>query len=213
MFTVSNTKTEAYKSKRLDNIAIDVKSHRILRQLLAENPYLEDISRLLASANETDNELALDNTKLRITINGDNAEVLVLYTANGVDFSAKSLRLVFQNHALQGLSDDWFLYKVGSTQVNVSREEAVQIARNAAEDFEWNASGVQVSDFEILTEPVSALFFPHPRTEPLTLVPYWYITLHLDRIYPDGVNSITVGIWADTGEVANIQALSGQATT
>ena len=180
---------------------------------VTDDPYLEDISRLLASANETDNELTLDNAKLRITINGDNAEVLILYTANGVDFSAKSLRLVFQNHALLGLSDDWFLYKVGSTQVNVSREEAVQIARNAAEDFEWNASGVQVSDFEILTEPVSALFFPHPRTEPLTLVPYWYITLHLDRMYPDGVNSITVGIWADTGEVANIQALSGQATT
>jgi hypothetical protein len=176
-------------------------------------PYLEEISRLLASANETNNEQTLGNTKLRMTIDGDNAEVLLLYTANGVDFSAKSLRLVFQNHVLQELSDDWFLYKVGSTQVNVSKEQAIQIARNAAKDFEWNASGVQVSNFDVLNEPVSALFFPHPRTEPLTLVPYWYITLYLDREYPGEVSSITVGVWADTGEVANIQALSGQVVT
>jgi hypothetical protein len=176
-------------------------------------PYLEEVSMLLASANETNNEQTLGNTKLRMTIDGDNAEVLLLYTANGVDFSAKSLRLVFQNHVLQELSDDWFLYKVGSTQVNVSKEQAIQIARNAAKDFEWNASGVQVSNFDVLNEPVSALFFPHPRTEPLTLVPYWYITLYLDREYPGEVSSITVGVWADTGEVANIQALSGQVVT
>ena len=177
------------------------------------DPYLEEIRRLLSLANETNYELTLDNAKLRITINGDNAEVLILYTVNGIDFSSKSLRLVFQNHALRELSDDWFLYKIGGTEVNVSKEEAVQIARNAAEDFEWNASGVQVSNFDVLNEPVSALFFPHPRTEPLTLVPYWYITLYLDRTYPGEVNSITVGIWADTGVVANIQALSGQALT
>jgi len=179
----------------------------------ASDPYLEEISRLLASADETTNEQTLGNTKLRMTIYGDNAEVLLLYTANGVDFSAKSLRLVFQQHVLQELSDDWFLYEVGDAQVNVSKEQAIQIARNAAKNFEWNASGVQVSNFNVRAEPVSAVFFPHPRTDLLTLVPYWYITLYLDKEYPGGVNSITVGVWADTGKVANIQTLSSQVVT
>ncbi len=177
------------------------------------DPYLEEISQLLALANETSNELTIGNTKLKISIDGDNAEVLIMFTANGVDFAAKKLHLIFHNHALQELTDDWFLYDIGGTQVNVSKEEAIQIARNAAEDFGWNASGVQVSDFEILNEPVSALFFPHPRTDPLTLIPYWYVTLYLDRMYTGGVNSIAVGIYADTGEVASIQALSGQPVT
>jgi len=173
-------------------------------------PYLEEMSRLLASANETATEQTLGNIKLKMTVYGDNAEVVLTYTANGFDFSAKSLRLVFQQHNLQELSDDWFLYEVGDTQVNVSREQAIQIARDAAKNFEWNANGTQVSNFNVLAEPVSAVFFPHPRTKSLTLVPYWYITLYLDREYPGGVNSITVGVWADTGEVANIQALSSQ---
>jgi hypothetical protein len=176
-------------------------------------PYLEEMSRLLASANETATEQTLGNIKLKMTVYGDNAEVLLTYTANGFDFSAKSLRLVFQKHVLQELSDDWFLYEVGDAQVNVSREQAIQIARDAAKNFEWNINGVTVSNFNVLAEPVSAVFFPHPKTESLTLFPYWYITLYLDREYAGGVNSITVGVWADTGEVANIQALSSQAST
>jgi hypothetical protein len=176
-------------------------------------PYLEEMSRLLASANESATEQTLGNTKLKMTIYGDNAEILLLYTANGVDFSAKSLRLVFQKHVLQELSDDWFIYEIGDTQLSVSQEQAIQIARDAAKNFEWNINGVTVSNFNVLAEPVSAVFFPHPRTELLTLFPYWYITLYLDREYPGGVNSITVGVWADTGQVANIQALSSQAGT
>jgi DNA-binding transcriptional ArsR family regulator len=176
-------------------------------------PYLEEMSQLLASASKTNNEQTLGNTKLSVTINGDNAVVLLLYTANGADFAAKSLRLVFQKQVLQELSDDWFFYDIGSTQVNVSREQAIQIARNAAKDFKWSADGEQVSNFNVLNEPASAVFFPHSRTEPLILVPYWYVTLYLDREYPGGVNSIAVGVWADTGEVANIQALSSQIVT
>ncbi len=139
---------------------------------VANDSYLAEFGKLLSAATETNTEVTMGDTKLQITINGDNAEVTLLYTANGFDYSAKKLRLVFQNHALQEVDDDWFLYKVDSTQVDISRNEAVEIARNAADNFEWNVSGVKVSNFNVLNEPVSALFFPHPRTDPLTLVPY-----------------------------------------
>jgi hypothetical protein len=180
---------------------------------VTNDSYLDEFGKLLSAATEANTEVTMGNTKLRIAINGDNAKVTLLYTANGFDYPTKSLTLVFQNHALQEIDDDWFLYKVGSTQVDISRNQAIEIARNAADDFEWNANGVQVSNFNVLNDPVSALFFPHPRTDPLTLEPYWYITLYLDREYPGGVSSITVGVWADTGEVANIEALSSHVLT
>jgi hypothetical protein len=182
-------------------------------QSISNDPYLEEMSNLLASADRVPTEQTLGNIKLKVTIDGDNAEVLLMYTANGYDYSAKSIRLVFYKNVLQELTDDWFLYNVSSTPVTVSRDQAIQIAKDAAKNFEWNASGVQVTDFNVLAEPVSAVFFPHPRTDALTLVPYWYITLYLDKEYAGGVNSITVGVWADTGEVANIQALRSQAGT
>ncbi|TRO48006.1 ArsR family transcriptional regulator [Candidatus Bathyarchaeota archaeon] len=173
---------------------------------VSDDPYLDDMSTLLASADEVNTELTLGNVKLKATVYEDNAEVILMYTANGFDYSTKRIRLVFKQHVLEELSDDWFLYKVSNAQVSVSRGQAIQIARNTAQNFEWNADGVQVTDFNIIAD--SAVFVPHPRTESLTLVPYWFVTLYLDKEYPGGVNSITVGVWADTGEVANIQAKS-----
>jgi DNA-binding transcriptional ArsR family regulator len=172
--------------------------------------YLEEMSKILASVNETENiEITEGNTKLKVSISGDNAEVLWLYTENGVDFSPKSLSLVFENHILKELTDGWFLFTIGSTEVNISNEEAIQIARNAVQGFTWEADGVVVSGFSVLEEPVSAVFHPTLREEGLALVPYWEVTLYLDKVYPGGVNRIVVGIWADTGEVRRITTLSG----
>ena len=173
-------------------------------------PYTEEMSQLLSSANETNGDQTLGNTKLRISAYGENAELWLYYTENGTDFSAKRLRIVFLNHVITELSDDWTLYKIGTAQVNISREQAIQMAKTAARGYSWNSGGVQVAGFEILDEPISAEFYPHSKTADLTLVPYWYVTLHLDKTYPGGVNVIAIGVWADTGEVANIQALGDQ---
>ena len=181
----------------------------------SDDPYLEEMSTLLNSVSDTNTEHTLGNTKLKVTIYGDNAEVLLMYTKNGYDYSAKNVRILFYKNVLQELTDDWFLYTVSDAlQVSISSEQAIQIAKNAAQNFDWTANGEQVTQFNILAEPVSAVFFPHPRTDDsLILVPYWFVTLYLDKEYPGGVNSITVGVWADNGEVANIQALSSQVST
>lgn len=179
----------------------------------SDESYLEEMSKLLASANLTSSEQTLGNIKLKITVYGENVELLLTYISNEHNYSAKSLRMLFQSNVLKEMNDDWFLFSVSDAQMNISEQEAVQIAGNAAQNFEWTADGVTVSDFTINTEAVSAVFYPHPRNIPLKLVPYWYITLYLDKIYPGGVNGISVGVWADTGEVANIQPLSSQVST
>jgi len=171
--------------------------------------YLEEMSSILASVNETETtEITAGNTKLNISISGDTTEFLWLYTENGVDFAPKSLSLVFENRVLKELTDGWFLFTIGNTEVNISSEAAIEIARNAAEDFTWRADGTLVSDFNVLEEPVSVMFHPTPR-EAVALVPYWHVTLYLDKEYPGGVNSIAVGVWADTGEVRQIKESSG----
>ena len=172
--------------------------------------YLKEMSSILATVEETENtEITEGNTKLKVTISGNNAEILWLYTENGVDFSPKSLGLVFENNVLKELTDGWFLFTIGSTEINVSREEAIEMARNVVQDFTWEADGVVVSDFNVLQEPVSAVFHPTLREKGLALVPYWEVTLYLDKVYPGGVNRLAVGIWADTREVRRIVTQSG----
>jgi hypothetical protein len=173
-----------------------------------DESYLDEMNMLLSSVNETGGDQTLGDTKLTISSYGNNAEFTLQYTENGSDFSAKNVHIVCQNGVVTEFGDDWFLYNIGSTQISVSREQAIQIAKNAVRNYSWNANGTQVSNFVVLEEAVSA-FYPHPRAETLTLYPYWYVTLYLDKTYPGNVNLITVGIWADTGEVANIRTLSG----
>jgi len=173
--------------------------------------YLEAMSAMLDSVNETANaEVVAGNIKLNVTVSGDTTKFLWMYTENGVDFSPKSLYLVFENRVLTELTDGYYLFTIGTTEVSVAtEEEAIQIARNAVKGFTWTADGVVVSDFTVLNDPVSAVFHPTIREEGLALVPYWEVILYLDKVYPGGVNSIIVGIWADTGQVRRIITSNG----
>jgi DNA-binding transcriptional ArsR family regulator len=172
--------------------------------------YVKEMSSILATVEEIENtEITQGNTKLEITLSGNNVEFMWLYTENGVDFSPKSLDLVFENNVLKELTDGWFLFTIGSTEVNVSREEAIEMARNAVQDFTWEANGVVVSDFNVLQEPVSAVFHPTLREAGVALIPYWEVTLYLDKVYPGGVNRLAVGIWADAEQVRRIVPQSG----
>ena len=173
--------------------------------------YLEDMGNMLDSVEEIGNiEITDGSIKLKVSVAGGRTEFLWMYTENSVDFSPKSLSLVFENNVLKELTDGYFLFNAGTTQLNVaSEEEAIEIARNAVEGFTWTAEGVVVSDFIVLEQPVSAIFHPTLREEGVALIPYWEVTLYLDRVYPGGINRITVGIWADTADVRRIRTASG----
>jgi hypothetical protein len=185
-------------------------SKNLLGRLIAyeDTSYLNNLSGTLALVNKDENiQINEGNIKLNITVAGDRAQLLWTYMENGVDYSPKSLNLVFQNRVLTELTDGWFLFTIGSNTVNISSDRAVEIARNAVKGFSWNTNGTTVSSFNVLSEPVSAVFHPNTKNS-LALYPCWYVTLYLDKTYPGGVNSIAVALWADTGEIAQIKATS-----
>jgi DNA-binding transcriptional ArsR family regulator len=150
--------------------------------------YLADMNSLMTQATVESNGTIVNQTKFQISGSPDNQEVLLMYVENGVDFSAKSLRAVYQNDLLTEFTDGWYLLTVGSTQVNVNQQQAIQIALEAVEGFSWEADGTEVSDFTVVEGDATAQFIPHPRAEAsLDLVPYWYVTLPLDKVYPEQV--------------------------
>ena len=114
----------------------------------------------------------------------------------------------FDSGLFESLVDGWNLFHVGSTEVNISDKEAINIAIKYAKNYSWNAEGMTVTEFNILEEPISVVMLPHLREEPLALIPYWYVTLYLDKVYPGDINRIAVGLWADTGEIAHCNELS-----
>ncbi|PVX26318.1 MAG: hypothetical protein CW691_01745 [Candidatus Bathyarchaeum sp.] len=175
----------------------------------AGGSYLETMRTILNTINNAeDTEKTVDDIKLIISTEGKDTEIQWIKTVNDIDYQAKGVSLSCANGVLETLTDGWFLFNVGSTEVNISEEEAIQIAMNNAQDYSWTADGVEVTAFTILEEPASANLWPHIREEPLELIPYWYVVLQLDKVYPGNVNSIGVGIWADTGAVSGYKAIS-----
>jgi DNA-binding transcriptional ArsR family regulator len=171
--------------------------------------YIEEMSNLLSQVNQTQNTVVTaGNMKFQITQLGDTTEFLWMYTDKGVDFNAKSLRMTFQNNILTSITDGYFLFTVANTNLAISEEQAIQIAKNYVKTLTWNIEGKQVSGFNTLEEPVSVQFVPHPRGNSVALVPYWYVVLRLDKTYSGGINEVTVGLYSDTGEVVDVQMLA-----
>jgi len=194
-----------------DNIGILQTAKNTLEGYMAysKDVYLDEMRRLLDSVNHTQNiEVTSDNMKLQIRLRGEIAEFMWLYTEEGVDFSPKSLRMVFQNRVLVSLIDGFFFYTIDSTEINVDQQEAVTTAINHIKTLTWIIDGEKISGFNSQAEPFYIEFVPHPRNNSVALVPYWYVVLSLDKTYPNGINQIAVGIYADNAEVADIEMLS-----
>jgi hypothetical protein len=175
----------------------------------SSDSYLAGMAQLLNTVNTTQGTTVTSgNLKLQITVTGSSAEYLWMYTENGVDFSAKSLRMTFSNGVLIALTDGYFLFTVGNTDLNVNSAQAQAIAKAYIETMTWTINGTQVTGFSV-QRPVSSELLPHPRGDSVALVPYWYVVLELDKTYADGFDRASVGVWADTGKVADVQLLTG----
>jgi hypothetical protein len=168
--------------------------------------YIDEAAKLLESANNTDTDQMLGNIKLRLENYGATAEAKIMYTEGGTDFESKCMTVKFENGIISKFSDDFFLYKVGSSQVNVTKDQAISAAKNAVKSFSYNSSGSQVSNLQVLESPTYAMLVSHTKeANSLTLYPYWYVTLYLDKTYPGGITQVSMGIWADSCTVENIQ--------
>ena len=172
--------------------------------------YLDNMSKVAASFNTLANsEITEGNIKLSIVVSGNESTIWWMYTENGVDFEAKSLRMVYEDGVLTDLLDGWYLFTIGNTKVDVTADRAIEIARDAVKNFTWQVNGIAVSGFNVLSEPVSVTFHPNPREVSLALIPYWQVILYLDNVYAGGVTRLAVGVWADTGAVAQITTQTG----
>jgi len=136
-----------------------------------------------------------------------------LYTYNEADYHT-GLRLSFKKGSLYTFSDSRY-FTIGSTNVDISKDQAVSIAKIRAQNISWSlktsdTSSVQVSNPTILDDYTSAELLTAPR-EPLVMYPYWQVSLTFDKIYPGSVYGVSYSIWADTGEVfyGNLQMIGG----
>ncbi len=137
------------------------------------------------------------------------------YMINGIDAPSKCVALCYENGFLKYFIDNWNLYTIGSTSVNISEKQAIDIAIQRAQEFSWKMGSDKVTlylqNFAVANAMVwetvflSNLNADNPRSEdPLALYPIRHVWVALDKFYPGNVYGINVYLWADTGDVAYI---------
>jgi hypothetical protein len=187
----------------------------------SEASYCNTMRSMLDSVEANKNTTkVVGDIKLEVTVTANRTDFRWKYCFNGVEATSKCVVLNFKDGFLKYFIDTWSLYTIGSTDLIVSEEEAIEIAMNTAESYSWNVSmggdnpPVTVTEFNIVGVFETELSLGNYPTKdesrggnPLTLYPGWHVKLYFDKLYPGNVYGLSIGIWADTGEVNDVSTL------
>ena len=202
--------SQVYTQKQPNGILQIAKASLEGYKVYSGDEYLDEMYSLLAKVNTTEStSITEGNMKLQIINSADTTQFEWMYTEKGIDYQAKGLRMTFQNNILTTMTDGYFLFTVGSTNMAISQDQAVVAAKNYVKTLTWNIDGKVVSGFSALDSPVSVQFLAHPKGNSVALIPYWSVVLRLDKVYLGGLNEVSLGIYADNGQVSDIQMLNG----
>jgi hypothetical protein len=168
---------------------------------------LTEMKRMLNYADETKN-MTLISGNLTLTIRnlssttyfGNSTVFQWRYTINGVNYPG--ITLSFRNGAFDGLNDRRDLYEIGDTTINISKEQAINIAIDEVNNnYSYDmGGGITISDFNVTKDRAVAWLGTSTR-EHFVLYPIWNVMLYLDKRYPGSVYGILVHLWADSGVI------------
>lgn len=162
------------------------------------DPAVQQYMEILSNVNEeTNTTITEGNVSFELTVEVEEASFSWVNTFNGAKYT--KIDFSFWNNGEFAIIDDRY-NKIGSTDVKISKDEAVALALERVENMSWTVEGVKVGNVSILDNRTSAALLTAPK-EPLVLYPYWQVSLTFDKVYPGNVYGVTYNIWADTGEI------------
>lgn len=179
-------------------------------QIYTADEQITQMKQLLDTVDVTSNSTkTADNLSIKILVDGTANKTYLTWgnMLNGADYSR--LKIVFQDGQFCRFYDDRSFYKLGSSEVNISKEEAIDIALKHVESFSYTYKNQKIT---LTSENIDKnLISTQPnflnKTIPMVKYPCWIVNLGLDDLYPGDIAFIKVMIWADTGEVISAEAL------
>jgi len=148
----------------------------------------------------------LGDLKMRVTESDGLMAIDWVRTINGLDFPT-GLGISLNNGVIEGFADQSSFFKIGSVDVNISREEAVRIAREEAKTYStvtlW---GIGTFRFRVKEEP--SIVRLQVGTGNFTSYPYWNVWFAAN---PEvhSVTGVEVHMQADTGEITHSRITQG----
>jgi hypothetical protein len=167
---------------------------------------LNTMKSMLATIDlNTNQSKTSSNLKLEVIVGSDLTSILWVRTQNGVDYS--QLALNFKNGNFLDFFDSRSYITIGSSEVNISKEQAIDLALKQADGFSYSYNGEVVENLTIVEDKIKAELKATVRYNPSEYYPCWTIDLPLNAVYPGSIYYIQVKIWADDGHVISCKAM------
>ncbi|MFA5364676.1 MAG: hypothetical protein WC325_05785 [Candidatus Bathyarchaeia archaeon] len=206
-FRVYNDKGSPVYKQTPSTILNEAKETLERFQNVSKVMYPPEITNLLhaVNSNATECTLTSNNVKLAASIQGNGGALNWFYVANGIEYTRKSVRMTFSNGRLTFFGNDWNVYSVGNTNLNVTKQEAIETSIQRAQSHKLVFDD-KPEPFILAQDKVNIQLWAVER-EPLTLQLTWHVKIpFVQPVY--GVYGLEVGLWADTGESFSFGVLS-----
>jgi hypothetical protein len=157
-----------------------------------------------------------DDKVLEVTTYPDHTNFKWYYTFSGaIAPYSKFVAIECRGGFIEAFVDNWQFYNVGTNDVNLSEEDAISIALEAAKAHSWSVkldvNALDTSYFNNSNAIWASLIFDSSLNASKTrsanvmeLYPVWRVGIALNRWYGQ-MYGIQVDIWADTKEIRSIQ--------
>lgn len=182
-------------------------------QAQTKSPLYTELTSVLSKTDATKNvSTTIGNVRLNITALEKDTTFRWTYVIDGIEAPDKSVILRYTDGFLNYFIDDWNLYPIGSTTVNLSEKAAVEIAMEKAKNYSPDSTKIgtiggikfNVTNAIVIEKYLApAVYAGNNATRsdnPLELFPMYNVWVSLDKFYPGNVYGFNVYIWADTKE-------------
>jgi hypothetical protein len=182
-------------------------------QAFTGSSYLEPLTQMLHNVTEPKNmTVTVNDLRLKVEpspVGEDFVTFQWMYTPNGIHNRYTRITLMLKNGVLEQFSDNWNNCLVGSSEVNVSEEQAISIAKEHIAAYSYMFGNKSIGNLTVKTDlsPLATLSM-QVRKDNL-LYPRWELLVPLAEVYPGFVTGMRVYLWADTGELSLIEKSGG----
>jgi hypothetical protein len=217
MIEIFSNQGSPHLTTTTNNITDQAQNFLTTYQAQTKNSLYGQLNAMIPKDLSNNYSTTLGNINLTITASSDKDTTLRwTYQNNGVSAPDKCVALRYQNGYLKYFVNNWDLYKVGSTEINLSEQEAIDIAMDAARKYspdskengtiggiKFNVTNAMVVE-KILSPSVYVDADNARSQDMLELYPMYSVWVSLDKFYPGNVYGFNVYVWADTKQVCYI---------
>ena len=199
----------AYYSKPLPSNVLEAAKMFLERyQNFSGDAELTTMRNMLTTVDVTKNSTKLEgNLKLEVSAVSNRTYLEWIQSQNGVDFN--SFTLGFENGVFNEFHDSRSYRMVGSAEVNISKEQAINMALKEADGLSYTYNGKLVDNLTIVESAIQAELKANLKyiDKPTLFYPCWSVILPLNDVYPGFIYYIQVKLWADSGEIISVKTM------